>query len=61
MLNSVLTLLNIRKNKILLLAEASLPESQSRPFRKIFLGEFGEKGLEGKLQEKFCNNDNGNQ
>ena len=49
----LLELLNARKRKILLIAEASLPETQFKAFRKLFLGEFGEKGLEGDLQKIY--------
>lgn len=50
---TLLELLNARKSKILLIAEASLPETQFRAFRKLLLGEFGEKGLEGDLQKIY--------
>lgn len=50
-LNTLLAMLNARKNRALLIAEASLPESQFKAFRKLFLCEFGEKGLEGELQK----------
>jgi len=45
----VLDLLNARKSKILLIAEAALPQSQYQAFRKLFLNEFGHSGLEGEL------------
>jgi hypothetical protein len=47
MLGAVLSLLNIRKNKILLLAEAALPERQFAAFKKVFLDELGMRGFEG--------------
>ena len=50
---TLLELLNARKSKILLIAEASLPEAQFKVFRKLLLGEFGEKGLEGDLQKIY--------
>lgn len=53
MLNAVLELLNMRKNKILLLAESALPESQFKAFRKLFLNELGDKGLEADLVHIF--------
>lgn len=49
MLSAVLSLLNIRKNKILLLAEAALPERQFAAFKKVFLDELGMRGFEGDL------------
>ena len=62
-LQTLIELINARKNKALLVAESSLPESQFRAFRKIFLMEFGASGLEGELQklyaEKYQNDRNG--
>lgn len=46
---SVLSVLNARKAKVLLIAEAALPQSQYQAFRKLFLNEFGQGGLEGEL------------
>jgi hypothetical protein len=46
---SVLIVLNARKAKVLLIAEAALPQSQYQAFRKLFLNEFGQGGLEGEL------------
>lgn len=46
----VLELLNARKNRVLLVAQASLPESQFKAFRQIFLDEFGKGGLEKELE-----------
>ena len=42
-------LLNVRKRRILLFAEAALPLTQFSAFRKLLLGELGEKGLEQDL------------
>lgn len=57
-LSEVLELLNARKNRVLLVAESSLPESQFKAFRQIFLNEFGKGGLEKELEkviaEKQC-------
>lgn len=55
-LQTLLAALNARKQRVLLVAEASLPESQFRAFRKIFLCEFGEQGLEGELQKIYAEN-----
>lgn len=52
-LGKVIDLVNTRKNRVLLIAEASFPEGQFKAFRKLFLGEFGDKGLEGELFEMF--------
>ena len=53
-LQTLITLINAHKNKALLVAESSLPESQFKEFRKIFLMEFGEKGLEGELHKLYA-------
>ncbi|MDH4182712.1 MAG: hypothetical protein OEV92_00690 [Nitrospinota bacterium] len=37
--------MNKRINKTLDFAESSLPESQFKAFRKLFLNEFGDSGL----------------
>ena len=42
-------LLNLRKRRLLLFAEAALPVTQFVAFRKLLLGELGEKGLEQDL------------
>ena len=52
-LHTLISLINQRKSKVLLLAESSLPESQYKAFRRLFLLEFGEKGLEGELQRIY--------
>ena len=44
-----LELLNARKNRVLLYAQAALPQSQFEAFKKLFLDEFGRSGLEGQL------------
>lgn len=49
-LGLMLELLNARKNRVLLVAQAALPESQFSAFKKLFLDEFGRNGLEGELQ-----------
>lgn len=53
-LQTLLTLINKHKGQVLLFAEASMPERQFRAFRKLLLGEFGEKGLEGELQKIYA-------
>lgn len=52
-LGNIIDLINIRKNRVLMIAEASLPESQFKSFRKLFLNEFGNQGLESELFEIF--------
>lgn len=42
-------LLNARKTRVLLYAQAALPQSQFDAFKKLFLDEFGRSGLEGQL------------
>ncbi len=51
LLDALLQKLNERKNNLLLLAQASLPESQFNAFRKLLLNELGRNGLEGDLQK----------
>ena len=46
-----LELLNARKNRVLLVAQSSLTESQFKAFRQIFLDEFGKSGLEKDLEK----------
>lgn len=48
-LTTLLGLLDQRKNRVLLLAQAALPEHQFKAFKTLFLDEFGRKGLEGEL------------
>ncbi len=47
----IIELLDARKNRVLLVAQSSLPESQYKAFRKIFLNEFGKGGLEKELEK----------
>ncbi len=42
--------INVRKRKILQVAQSSLSESQFKAFRQIFLDEFGKSGLEKDLE-----------
>jgi hypothetical protein len=49
LIQAILDALNARKNRLLLVAEAALPESQFRAFRKMFLCELGKDGLERDL------------
>ena len=48
-LQIVLDLLNAHKNRALRIAEASMPPSQFKAFRRLFLDEFGKSGLEREL------------
>lgn len=45
-LAAILALLNHRKNRVLRIADAALPESQFRAFQGLLLDEFGREGLE---------------
>jgi hypothetical protein len=47
----ITNLLNPTKSQILTLAEAALPPSQYRAFRKLVLDEFGRNGLESELYD----------
>ena len=53
-LQAILELLNRHKNDALLLAESSLPESQFRAYRKMFLNIFGKDGLEKELLRLYA-------
>jgi hypothetical protein len=55
-LSSLLELVNGHKKQVLSFAEAAMPESQFRAFRKLVLNEFGEKGLEGELVKLYAEN-----
>jgi hypothetical protein len=57
-LNTLLALINKHKSEMLLIAESSLPESQFKAFRKLFLSQFGEKGLQGELQRIYAEDQN---
>ena len=46
----ILVLLNQRKNRVLRIAEAALPETQFRAFRGLLLEELGRDGLERDLE-----------
>ncbi len=52
-LQALLDLLSHRKNRVLLLAQSSLPDSQYQAFRRLFLDEFGKSGLERELARVF--------
>jgi hypothetical protein len=59
-LHKIVELLNVRKNKVLLYAQAALPECQFVAFKKLFLDEFGRRGLELELEKEFSVISNGN-
>ena len=42
---ALLPLINARLNRVLLIAQAVLPEHQFEAFRRLFLDEFGRAGL----------------
>ena len=46
-------LINARKNRLLLLAQAALPEHQFQAFKKLLLDELGDRGLDGELKQLF--------
>lgn len=49
MLQTLLELLQVRKGRVLDCARLAMPEAQFKAFRKMFLDEFGQRGLEGEL------------
>ena len=50
LLPDLLTAVDARKNHVLRIAQAALPENQFRAFRGLFLDEFGRNGLEVELE-----------
>lgn len=48
-------LMSERKNRVLTCAEAALPASQFKAFRKFFLDEFGKNGFGKDLDRLFAN------
>ena len=46
----LLTAVDARKNQVLRIAQAALPENQFRAFRGLFLDEFGRNGLEREVE-----------
>lgn len=59
--NEAIALINARKNRILLIAQSSLPEHQYQAFKKLFLNELGERGLEKELKSLLLQNQHGNE
>lgn len=45
----LLTAVDARKNQVLRIAQAALPENQFRAFRGLFLDQFGRNGLESDV------------
>ena len=43
--DALLPLVNARLNRVLLIAQAALPEHQFQAFRRLILDEFGKAGL----------------
>jgi hypothetical protein len=50
LLSVLLAAVDARKNQVLRIAQASLPENQFRAYRGLFLDEFGRNGLESELE-----------
>lgn len=46
-------MLNARKNRVLTIAQAALPEHQFQAFKKLYLDEMGERGFERDLKQLF--------
>ena len=53
--DEVIKAVNGRINRLLTLAEAALPHSQFKAFRRLVLDEFGKSGLETELERLFGN------
>lgn len=58
LLQSIITLLNARKSKILTYAQVAMTEHQYKAFRSLVLDELGKEGLESELVKLL---DEGNQ
>lgn len=50
----VVEMLNPRKNSVLLVAQAALPNDQFEAFKKYFLNELGERGFVSDLKRLEC-------
>jgi len=48
-------LMNRHKNRVLLIAQSSLPDSQYQAFKKLYLDEMGERGFEKELRNLIEN------
>ena len=59
-LPAIFVLLNLRKKRVLSIAEAALPEAQFRAFRGLLLDEFGREGLERDLERLMAEREQGN-
>jgi hypothetical protein len=53
-LGLLVQMINSRKNRLLLVAEAALPPTQFQAFRRVVLDEFGKSGLERELEQAFA-------
>lgn len=53
MLEQIKRLINNRINRVLLLAQSSLPEHQFEAYRRLVLDEFGNSGLARELERLF--------
>ena len=51
MFHLIKDLLNMRKNRVLTIAQSSLPEHQFQAFKKLYLDEMGERGFEKELKQ----------
>ncbi len=51
LLHLIKELLNMRKSRVLTIAQASLPEHQFQAFKKLYLDEMGERGFEKELKQ----------
>lgn len=49
----IMDLVRMHLNRVLLMAESSLSESQFKAYRKLVLDEFGQSGLDKELETIF--------
>ena len=57
LLEAIVQAVDARKNRLLDIAEAALPEAQYRAYRKLFLSELGRDGLERDLKRIVAEQD----
>lgn len=50
-LTKIIELLNPHKNRVLTIAQSSLPQHQFQAFKKLFLDEMGDRGFEKELKQ----------
>ena len=57
LVQAIIAALNVHKNTLLLVAQASLPAQQFEAFRRLLLRELGKDGLERELVRLIAEHD----